>query len=184
MAEHAMPWWMGYFLISPIRKIRHNPNEILTPYVKEGMTILEIGPGMGFFSLPLAEIVGSKGKIISVELQEQMLIHLRKRIAKKGYSERFELRKCSPDSLKIDDIKEKIDFALVFAVAHEVNSKEKFFAEIEPTLKPGAKLLLADPTGHETKEGFQKSLSIAQGLGMNLLGDLKIANSYGALLEK
>ena len=62
MAEHRVcPWWVGYILASPIRKLTHDPAGILAPFVRAGMTVLEPGPGMGFFTLELARLVGPTG---------------------------------------------------------------------------------------------------------------------------
>jgi len=57
-----LPWWAGYFLLNPFRKQRQNPHVILPPYVRENMTILEPGPGMGFFTPELAWLVGASGE--------------------------------------------------------------------------------------------------------------------------
>ena len=89
------PAWLGYFLASPIRKLIHPPQTILTPYVREGMTVLDIGCGMGFFSIPLAQMVGAAGKVICVDMQEKMLKRLEKRAQKAGVSARIETRLCS-----------------------------------------------------------------------------------------
>ena len=51
MAERVCPWWLGYLLASPMRRWLEDPVDILAPYVHEGMTVLEPGPGMGFFTL-------------------------------------------------------------------------------------------------------------------------------------
>jgi hypothetical protein len=50
---HVCPWWIGYFLLIPWRQFIHDPKRILSPYVREGMTVLEVGPGMGYFTLTL-----------------------------------------------------------------------------------------------------------------------------------
>jgi hypothetical protein len=64
MAEDcACPSWAGYLLASPIRKLLQNPNRILSPYVRAGMNVLEPGPGMGFFTLELARLVGLEGRV-------------------------------------------------------------------------------------------------------------------------
>ena len=73
MADRVCPWWLGYLLASPIRKLVYDPRSILGAYVKPGMTALDIGCAMGFFSLPLARLAGPRGKIICVDLQEKML---------------------------------------------------------------------------------------------------------------
>ena len=51
MSTHTCPWWLGYLLASPLRRLFENPTTRLAPYVREGMFVLEPGPGMGFFAL-------------------------------------------------------------------------------------------------------------------------------------
>ena len=64
MARTICPSWLGYFLINPLRKLLENPDKILGQFVREGMTVLEPGCGMGFFTLPLARMVGPKGRVV------------------------------------------------------------------------------------------------------------------------
>ena len=62
MENKVYPWWMGFMLLSPFRKFSQNPDEILSKYVLKGMKVMDVGCAMGFFSLPLARLVGEKGK--------------------------------------------------------------------------------------------------------------------------
>ena len=61
--HHVCPWWIGYLLASPIRRIFQNPEEILSPFIRFGMAVLEPGPGMGFFTIPLARMVGRRLRV-------------------------------------------------------------------------------------------------------------------------
>ena len=70
---HVCPWWLAYTFDNPLRKIFHKPQKMLDPYVKAGMKVMDIGCGMGFFSIGMAKLVGDKGKIFSVDLQPKML---------------------------------------------------------------------------------------------------------------
>ena len=115
-----------------------NPKKILSPYVEEGMKVLDIGCAMGFFSLPLAEMVSPNGKVICVDIQAKMIESLGKRARKAGLSERIETHLCRGNSLGLDDLQGQIDFALASAVVHEVPNAADFFAEIHGTLKPAA----------------------------------------------
>ena len=54
MGHRVCPWWLGYVLASPVRRLLQNPAEVVGPYVRPGMTVLEPGPGMGFFTLEMA----------------------------------------------------------------------------------------------------------------------------------
>ncbi len=184
MAEHVCPVWIGYLLASPLRKLLQDPVKILEPHVKPGMQVLDAGPAMGFFSLPMARLVGPGGKVVCVDLQEKMIRSLEKRARKADLLERIEGRTCTPDSLQLDDAAGRFDFALAFAVVHEVPDAARFFSEICPTLKEGGRLLVAEPSGHVSGEDFEASLSAAAKAGFNELERPKIRRSLTALLER
>ena len=184
MSKMVCPAWLGYFLASPIRKFIHPPQTILTPYVKEGMTVLDIGCGMGFFSIPLAQMVGAAGKVICVDMQEKMLKGLEKRVQKAGVSARIETRLCSQHTMGLQDLAERIDFALAFAVVHEVPDPRRFFVELVATIVPSGSVLLAEPKGHVSEAEFTSTLWMAQQQGLTMLKTLQIFRSRSVLLKK
>ena len=79
MGPHVCPWWGGYFIDNRLRRWLHNPEQILAPYVSPGMTAMDFGCGMGMFSIAMAKLVGDKGRVIAVDLQQKMLDVLQKR---------------------------------------------------------------------------------------------------------
>jgi ubiquinone/menaquinone biosynthesis C-methylase UbiE len=184
MAEKVCPVWVGYFLASPIRKLYQNPKKILGPYVREGMKILDIGCAMGFFSLPLAEMVGCNGRVICVDIQEKMIRSLEKRAQKAGLSDRIETRLCKNNSLGLDDFKGEIDFALASAVVHEVSDASGFFSEIQKTIKPTGKFLVVEPKGRVSKKDFETTVSIAEQNGFEVIDSPQIGRSRIVLLGK
>ncbi len=184
MSKRVCPWWLGYWLVNPFRRLMHDPDKILAPFITARMTVLDIGPGMGFFSLPLARMVGAGGKVICVDVQERMLRALQRRAAAAGLVDRIVTRVCTPVSLCLDDLSGKVDFALVFAVAHEVPDQPAFFGEISGALKPGAFCLVAEPKGHVTLQEFEDSLAIAEQKGLMRCSSPGIAWSRSALLKK
>jgi len=92
------------------------------------MTVVEPGPGMGFFTLELARLVGPSGRVIAVDVQPKMLAELRRRAAKAGVLDRIEARQGPGDRMGLNDLNGQADFALAFAVVHELPSAGKFFA--------------------------------------------------------
>jgi SAM-dependent methyltransferase len=185
MAERVCPWWIGYLLASPIRRwISGNPESLLAPYIREGMTVLEPGPGMGFFTLPLAVLAGPRGRIVAVDIQSKMLDGLRRRAQKAGLLPRIETRLAQPDSLGLDDLKGAVDFVLAFAMVHEMPSVEAFFAQAAATLRPGGFLLLAEPSGHITPEKFAAELEAAHKAGLEPVSRPEIRRSLSAVLRK
>ena len=182
--HHVCPVWVGYLLASPLRKLLQPPRKILSPYVKEGMKVLDIGSAMGFFSLPLAKMVGPGGKVICVDLQKKMIEALEKRGQKTGLLPRIKTHLCNEHSLGLDDLDEKIDFALAFAVVHEVPDANNFFSEVYTAIKPGGKVLMAEPKGRVLENDFTISVTIAKRNGFKVIGKPKIGRSYSVLLEK
>ena len=183
MAEHVCPWWVGYFLASPIRRWMQDPDELIAPYVTPGMTVLEPGPGMGFFTLPLAKRAGS-GRVVAVDIQPRMLASLRRRAQNAGLQQRIETRLVKPDSLAIDDLKGKVDFVLAVAVVHEMPSAESFFREAAAALKPGGTLLLAEPAGHVKPSKFAEELEYARRAGLDERSRPVLKRFLSAHLEK
>jgi ubiquinone/menaquinone biosynthesis C-methylase UbiE len=184
MAQRVCPVWVGYFLACPVRKLFENPKKILGAYIQEGMNVLDIGCAMGFFSLPLAEMIGSSGKVICVDIQEKMIQSLVKRAKKAGLSNRIETRVCSTDSLGLGDLKEEIDFALASAVVHEIPDPSNFFLEVRKTLKPDGKLLIAEPKGRVSQEDFDATISIAEQKGFKVIENPPVNRSRSVLLGK
>jgi ubiquinone/menaquinone biosynthesis C-methylase UbiE len=184
MGHRVCPWWLGYFLISPLRRLQVNPAKLLSPFVRQGMTVLEPGPGMGFFTIPLARLVGSKGRVVAVDVQPKMLRKLKRRVAKAGLESRVDARLAAADSMGISDLKGAVDFILAFAVLHEMPSAGPFFAEVAAASKLAARLLLVEPAGHVKVEEFEAELRDAAQAGFQVLERPHVRGSQAALLEK
>jgi len=185
MAEHHLcPVWVGYFLASPIRKLLQNPDKILEPYVNESMTVADIGCAMGFFSLPLAKMVGPNGKVICVDIQEKMIRSLEKRAAKAGLSGRIVTIICNDKSLGPDGFKEKIDFALAIAIVHEVGDSARFFSQVYQAMKPAGRLFLAEPKGRVSENDFEMTVSVAEQNGFTSTDRPQLKRSRAVLLQK
>ena len=168
MSTHTCPWWLGYLLVTPLRRLKENPAKILAPHVRPGMAVLEPGPAMGFFTLELARLVGPGGRVVAVDLQERMLATLRRRAEEAGLGERIETRRCGPDELGIGDLAGRIDFVLLFFMLHEVSDQERFLREVLVALKPGATVLFVEPNGHVSAGAFQASVQRAIALGYEI----------------
>jgi 2-polyprenyl-3-methyl-5-hydroxy-6-metoxy-1,4-benzoquinol methylase len=184
MSERVCLWWLGYLLVNPLRKLFYDPESVLKPYIHAGMTVLEVGSGMGFFTLPMARLVGESGHVVCVDLQEKMIRAVKKRATRAGLIKRIELRVNTPTSVGIDDLVEKIDFALLFAVVHEVPDARQFLSEIQRSLRRGGLLLFSEPAHHVSKEAFGGTLATAQDLGFRIADSPKIRGNHSSLWVK
>jgi len=185
MAEQVCPWWMGYWLISPVRRwSTGNPESLLGRFVQEGMTVLEPGPGMGFFTLPMARLVGESGRVIAVDIQAKMLDKLEQRAYAADLLDRIEVRVAEPDRFTMPEWKNTIDFVLAFAVVHEMPSAEAFFLEAAAALKPQGVLFFAEPVGHVSEARFERELEGARHAGFVIADQPYVRNSRTAVMRK
>jgi ubiquinone/menaquinone biosynthesis C-methylase UbiE len=184
MAGKVCPFWVGYLLVTPLRRLYQNPDKILGPYIKAGMMVLDVGCAMGFFALPLAKMVGPEGKVLCVDVQVKMLRALHKRALKTGVADRMVTRLGNRTSLGLNDFDQRIDFALAFAVVHEVPDIFTFLGEISQAMKFGSRCLVAEPRGRVSAGEFEATLSFAKEQGLRVVDRPRVARSRAALLEK
>jgi ubiquinone/menaquinone biosynthesis C-methylase UbiE len=161
------------------RKLLQNPGRILRPYIREGMTALDLGCGPGFFTLEMARLAGSSGKAIAADLQEGMLEKVKAKLQHAALAGRIQFHRCLADRI---GLAETCDFILVFYMFHEVPDQARFLAEIRSLLKPGGRVLLAEPKWHVTPKEFQQAIVVMEQAGFKVLDRPKIRFSRTVLL--
>jgi 2-polyprenyl-3-methyl-5-hydroxy-6-metoxy-1,4-benzoquinol methylase len=166
-----------------MRKFSHNPRKILGAHIKEGMNILDFGCAMGYFSLPLARMTGVKGNVYCTDIQEKMLEKLQKRADKAGLGQIIKTRLVGK-TYKTDELQNQIDFAMLFFVAHEVSDQVNLFKDLFKMIKPGGKVLFAEPKGHVTTDDFENSLQLAKSAGFMVSEEKPIPRGLSAFLLK
>jgi SAM-dependent methyltransferase len=184
MAHRICPWWLGYLLASSLRRWAQDPGAVVGPFVAEGITALEPGPGMGFFTLELARRVGPKGRVIAIDLQPKMLEGLVRRARKAGLADRVETRQRKGDHLGVEDLRGRVDFALAFAMVHEVPRPDILLLDLCEALKPAGRLLIAEPIGHVRDQAFEVTLRGARDAGFAVESRPPIRRSHTAVLVR
>jgi ubiquinone/menaquinone biosynthesis C-methylase UbiE len=177
---HVCPWWLCFTFDNPLRKIIHDPVEILSPYLHKGDKAIDIGPGMGYFTIPLAQLVGYTGCVTAIDIQPKMLSVLVSRADKKGVAEIIKTHLASPESLGFH---EKADFILAFWMAHEVPDQRRFLSEIRNLMKPQGLFLLVEPVIHVSKKNFARAIETAKELEFVVKESPKISMSQSALFS-
>jgi ubiquinone/menaquinone biosynthesis C-methylase UbiE len=178
--DRVCPWWLCFTFDNPLRRLIHNPEQIVREWLAPGQTAIDIGCGMGYFSLPMARLVGDAGRVVAVDLQDPMLRQLQRRAAKAGLQSRIQPHRCQPDTLAIS---EPADFVLTFWMVHEVRNKAAFLQEIRHLLKPAAHYLLVEPKLHVGAADFQKTVEIARAVGLNPAAQPTVGLSRAVLFE-
>ncbi len=167
-------------LDSKIRRLLQNPFKILTPYVSEGMTVLDYGCGNGYFSIPLSKMAGNSGKVYSVDIQKEMLDKLETKLASLSISNITTVN-IGNEKLNLPVL---LDFAIVVYVVHEIQDKISFFKELFALLKPQGKLLIIEPDFIVSRRNFKKTLEIAKQVGFIEYKNLNLLFSKSRILMK
>ena len=174
-AEHA--GWLA----TPLRRLLHDPRRILAGLAAPGETVVDLGCGPGFFTLPLAEMVGPEGRVVAVDLQPAMLERLRSRAEKAGLAGSIILHACSVDGL---GELPPAHAALAFYMVHEVPDVARFLGEVSGALRPGGRFLLVEPRGHVSPSAFAATVSLAEAAGLRRVGAPRVRLSRTTLFAK
>ena len=162
---HTCPWWFAYTFDNALRGIVHRPADILGGLVRRGDTVVDIGSGLGFFTLAMAEMVGPEGTVISVDLQEEMLKRARRRAERRGLADRIVFHQASHTGIGHPG---PVDFVLAFWMIHEVRDRAGLLAEVRAMLRPAGHLLIAEPKGHVSPELFGRITDLVHEAGFDV----------------
>jgi ubiquinone/menaquinone biosynthesis C-methylase UbiE len=156
-------------LDSEERRARMPPEATLRELgLAPGQTVADIGCGLGFFTIPAAEIVGDKGRVYAVDSSEEMLEELRSRLARTGLRN-VEVLRSEASSLPLPP--GSVSFALLVNVLHEVEEPRRLLEEVRRILQPSGVLGLVDWRKREMPEGPPAAHRLAEEQVRALLED-------------
>ena len=139
---HVMGAAGADWLVRPEREAEENPDLAVSLLgIRPGMTVADIGAGVGYYSLKLAKKVGPKGKVFATDLQPEMLRLLRQRLAKDKVANIEPVLGSETESNLPD---ESIDMAVLVDVYHEFSEPRKMLASLRRALKPDGRLVLLE----------------------------------------
>jgi 2-polyprenyl-3-methyl-5-hydroxy-6-metoxy-1,4-benzoquinol methylase len=179
---HVCPWWLTYTFDNPLRRWIQDPVRILANFVRPGMNVMDVGCGMGYFTIPLASLVGESGRVFAVDLQPQQLERVRVRSEQAGVAQRVELVHACSGSLGMNTM---VDFVLAHWMVHEVPEQQIFLKDVWDHLVPGGDILIAEPKIHVSRAAFERTLTIAQEVGFDVQKTSQaIPLSHSAFLKR
>ena len=142
-----MPWRLAVILENPLRRILQRPLKVVGQMgVGEGMKVLELGPGPGYFTLEAARRVGEWGRLYCLDIEPKLIARLREKISGKGSGN---VSLVAGDGQALPFTENSLDHAFLVAVLGEIPNRDKAIDELYRVLRPGGVLsiteMLPDP---------------------------------------
>ena len=168
-------WMISAVHDNPLLPFFRNPYRLLQAAgLKPGQTVLEVGCGPGFFTIPTARIVGEKGMVYALDINPLAIRRVTGKIQKQAISNVKPMLANAADTALPE---ESVDIAFLFGLPRIAGGRENLFAEMHRVLKPGAILVLEKRRTSEeklTRDMEQKGFAYKEKCG----GILKFTRSY------
>lgn len=181
MRSKVCPSWLYFSLNTFLRKRVHDPEKILSAYVGQGQTAIDMGCGPGFFTLGLARLVGKGGRVIAVDLQKRAIEIVTKKIKGTEFENTVHAVLADASSISVNG---GADFTLSFWMLHEVPDKATFLKHVMDMMKPGGLYLVVEPRVHVSEKIFLDEIATAESCGMKHIDSPKVRMSRSALFSK
>jgi len=137
-----MPVSQASKLEHPLRPLIHPRRSTLEKFgFKPGDTVLELGPGIGYFSVEASRMVGPRGRLVCLDIQRGMISGLLKRLDERNVTNAHPV---VGDALGLPLADDSVDAAFLFTVLGEIPDRPRAVAELRRVLRPGGVLSISE----------------------------------------
>jgi len=123
------------------RKIQPPDATAIRHGIEPGMTVLDVGPGNGRYTMSAARRVGENGKVIAIDIEPKMIERVSARAAMEGVTN-IEARVADAHDLPFEDA--TFDLIYMIAVINEIPEPIRAMREFHRVLKPNGSLVFSE----------------------------------------
>lgn len=151
-----MPFDRASHLEHPLRRWIHPVRSTLETFrLKTGDTVLELGPGIGYFTVEASRMVGPEGRLLCLDIQPPMIGALRQRLEEQHIANAHPM---VGDAVKLPLADNSVDDAFLVTVLGEIPDRPRALAELRRVLRPGGVLSIME---HLTDPDYQLEDSVS-----------------------
>ena len=174
------PWWLMYFFDHRVRALFQPTAPVVESLVTSGNLCLDMGCGMGYFSVPMALQAGTTGHVTAVDVQRKMLEGAGRRAKRERLADRISLHLATDVDWVVPG---RYDFVLAFWMLHEVPDRRGLLETLRKVLKVSGRFLLVEPKLHVSEPVWEESLALADGVGFHSRQMVPVRFSRAALMH-
>ncbi len=177
---HICPHQFAVFLDNWLRRLIQHPRKIVGPYIKPGDTVIDMGCGPGYFTIDMAKMVGSHGRVIAVDIQEKMLERVRKKAQRHGVAQQIDYLLIGAQE---SGLSRQADFILAFYMIHETPDVQQSLKTFRRLLKENGIILAVEPKMHVKQPAFENMLFEAEKVGLTAIEFPKYMGSRSVVFK-
>jgi 2-polyprenyl-3-methyl-5-hydroxy-6-metoxy-1,4-benzoquinol methylase len=170
-----------YLFENRLRRLFQRPERILAPYIGPGSRCLDVGCGLGFFTLPMARMVRPAGEVVAVDVDERLLEELSGSAEAEGLNTAIRTVLTPIEELSSAG---PFDFVNCMWSMHETDDPAEAARRIADRLAPGGRILVAEPRWHVSAGDFEDTVRRFVDAGLLRHGEPPVGLSRAALLAR
>lgn len=180
--KFPMPQFMANLIDNPLRRGIQPPAETAIRHgIEPGMTVLEVGPGNGTYTLAAAKRIGDTGKLVTIDIEPKMIARVRQ-AAKKAGETNIEAKVA--DVYKLPYPEGYFDLIYMIAVIGEIPGADKAIKEFYRVLSPHGTLVFSEIFMDPDYPLYQTLVNRAKSAGFRLRTKIGNFFYYTLIFEK
>jgi ubiquinone/menaquinone biosynthesis C-methylase UbiE len=160
----ACPYSQRFWVEAPHPFItRERLREILAP--RAGERLLEVGPGTGYYTLPVAEWLSPGGRLDVLDVQQEMLDHTLRRAREHGIDN---ITPALADARELPYADDSFDGAYLVTVLGEIPDQDAALRELARVVRPGGRIVVGELFGDPHMVTHSALAARAQAAGLRV----------------